>query len=238
MISVSIDAATAATYKEIRGKDKFDIVCSNIAKIAACKKAKGKKRPVVRASFVITKINMQEMKTFIDTAKDLQISSIYFQPLDLYFRTFMHHQLVGEMKKEEFIAQVTNANVYAHLKRITTNLDEILSNVESNWKKYELKPQSDKRKCILPWFSVYITVDGIMRPCCSLFAEGDMGDLNLKSCAEVWNSTEYQELRKQFKRCNLFFTGCATCVPLGGLGDIWKNRLKHTFGLKPFARHK
>ena len=77
----------------------------------------------------------------------------------------------------------------------------LLRGLSNYLRKYEagIPETPPQRICLLPWFSLYIAVNGDVRPCCS-FAEGNvcnLGNLFEQSFAEIWNSEKYQALRQQ-----------------------------------------
>ena len=66
MLRVSIDAATAETYKKMRHSDKFEIVEENIKKFVEIKQQLGLVLPQVRISFCKTYLNSNEENQFIE----------------------------------------------------------------------------------------------------------------------------------------------------------------------------
>lgn len=65
---ISIDAATAETYKKIRGGD-YNKLESNINKFIELKNKRGSKLPILRLSFVKQKENIHEINDFLDKWK-------------------------------------------------------------------------------------------------------------------------------------------------------------------------
>lgn len=66
---ISLDAATAATYKKIRGRD-LQRVETNIEKLLEKKKLRHSALPLIRVSFVIQDENQAEKQLFFDKWKD------------------------------------------------------------------------------------------------------------------------------------------------------------------------
>ena len=56
---------------------------------------------------------------------------------------------------------------------------------------------SDRRVCVEPWRGLVIGWDGIVVPCCNDFNyKFTLGDINVNTIAEIWNSEQIQEMRK------------------------------------------
>jgi len=81
-ISVSLDAATEETYKEIRGSD-LSMVEKNIHTFLKLREKKKSELPLLRVSFVEMKENLHEKQTFIDKWEDVA-DIIDFQTLIKY----------------------------------------------------------------------------------------------------------------------------------------------------------
>lgn len=75
--------------------------------------------------------------------------------------------------------------------------------------------------CVLPFQQLNIRPDGKISLCCNdALGKVTLGDVNIQSIEEVWNSPEYTRIRetmKKSKRKNLFL--CNHCDTLGGIFD-------------------
>ncbi len=76
--------------------------------------------------------------------------------------------------------------------------------------KFSFKYFRNKKRiyCHLPYSSVFVTLDGKVRPCC--FGEA-CGDLNTHSISEIWNSQAMVEKRKGLLDGDLVAAGCQEC---------------------------
>lgn len=81
-VYISIDAATAQTYKNIRGKS-LERVENNILRLLELRKKANSLLPIVRVSFVIQEENRNEKEMFIEKWKD-KVDIIDFQNLIHY----------------------------------------------------------------------------------------------------------------------------------------------------------
>ncbi len=66
------------------------------------------------------------------------------------------------------------------------------------------------RKCFDPWGTIYVDVDGWIRPCCRAIWIG-MGNILNESAREIWNGRHYRRLRR-FVNSNNPPVFCRTCT--------------------------
>ena len=78
-LKFSIDAATRETYYRIRGRDVFDKVIANISRFTDLSRGLPHIRPIL--VFVVMRENLNEVLPFVDLARNLDVDSVYFQPV-------------------------------------------------------------------------------------------------------------------------------------------------------------
>jgi radical SAM protein with 4Fe4S-binding SPASM domain len=83
-ILFSLDAAIPETYKKVRPDGDFSVTMSNLEALLEYKKAKGLILPAVRVSFVATKLNIHELKLFIETFAK-RVDYLEIQPFSVYY---------------------------------------------------------------------------------------------------------------------------------------------------------
>ncbi|MCP4371861.1 MAG: radical SAM protein [Deltaproteobacteria bacterium] len=215
LIKISIDGATRETYQKIRGEDKFLQVLDGIRALTEAKKRLTSLTPFIRLNYVMSKDNYHEIADLVSLANQLGVDAIYFQPLELVGIEERYELLVGELTYEDFLKEITRALNIAKQYSANTNLQAIRQRLPLYWKKYQMKPHhEDRRKCILPWFSAYVTVEGFVRPCCSFSqTEANMGNIFENSIQEIWNGKKYQRFRKAIREGKRPYPICANCVP-------------------------
>lgn len=69
-INVSLDAATAQTYRRIRGFD-LDTVLENTRRFVAARKAHGKRTPLLFMNMTMMRSNIEEVPAFVELSADL-----------------------------------------------------------------------------------------------------------------------------------------------------------------------
>lgn len=214
LINASLDAATAETYKMVRGEDYFDRIINGVRLLIHTKEVLKSKSPNVRVSFVINKANLHELPDFVRMAHDLKVDVVYFQMLQLTAIEERHDRLIAGVPYDEFEAALKEGERIARQLGVKTNLSSLISELPDYWCKYDPGEMSHK-KCMLPWFSMYITVNGTVRPCCAFApVKVNMGGSILeKPFEEVWNSGQYQGFRKALKAGKRPTKVCQECVP-------------------------
>ena len=212
LLNVSIDAATQSTYGKVRNNKSLDTVKQNILKLNELKKESNSSFPQLRTSFVIQRDNFREMKEFIDFTQELGITDISFQPLAFHFIKNREGKLVGNMQKDLLLKELNRAYYHSLSCKVNTNLKSIIADFHDYWENYS-GGEVTGTFCIKPWISVYITVDGDIKPCCCLVSkEGTFGNFKTNNFSNIWNSIKYQNLRKTIKKSGGPFTSCKHCI--------------------------
>ncbi len=222
LIKISIDAATPETYRKNRGVDKFLQILDGIRALTEAKKRLGSSTPFIRFNYVVYRENYHEISAVIELAAQLGVKAIYFQPLQLTGIEERQAALVGDLTIDKLSQEIAKAITVSQHHRVKTNLQDFSRKLPLYWGRYQMRShaQNTRRKCLLPWFSAYITLEGYMRPCCAcLDEETNMGNLFENSLDEIWNGKKYQQLRKAFREGKRPLKQCQTCVPQT-LGDM------------------
>lgn len=214
LINISIDAASPETYNAVRGEDFFDRILQGVRLLLRTKSKLNSPLPHTRISFVVNKANLHEVADFVRLAHNLGVDVAYFQILQLTEIDDRKEQLIAGVPYERFRQNLEEGKVIARRLGMRTNLARLLAELPDYWRKYDLREMSDKR-CILPWFSAYITADGSVRPCCAFAPiRIDMGgSVFEKDFEEIWNSQKYQRFRQALRKGQRPTKVCQDCVP-------------------------
>jgi len=218
LIKISLDAARAETYEKIRGRPFFDRILRDIEVLQRVKRARGVQTPFIRLQFVLQADNLGEIEQMIDLAHRLGANSVYFQPLETLLIAERKNELTRGVEFEDLSKRLAAAEQRADELNIGTNAGVLIGGLENYFRKYEpgIPQEPPQRVCLLPWFSLYITVDGYVRPCCS-FGEGEtfvLGNIFEQDFwKEIWNNKKYQNLRQEALARNLRYTVCRNCTP-------------------------
>lgn len=202
LISFSVDAATAATYSQIRAPADFERTLQNIRCLAELKKEMGRQRPLLNLQFTLLDLNCREVAPMVELAADLGIAHLVIEPLtpvycfDREYREYYeaHH--------------VPAARVLASLKEAEARAAR-LGLVFSSHYLFAAQHPAPPKKCVQPWLTFGARVDGRAFTCCGMIEP--MGDLAEQSFAEIWNGPAYQGLRRALAR-GTFPEICSLCI--------------------------
>jgi len=218
LLKISIDAATPETYEKIRGQPYFSRVISNVRELIQARKQSGSKTPYVRLQFVIQQHNYTEIVAYVKFAHEMGVDAINYKPVLLDRNLENRALLVGNMPLSETTSYLIETDRLARKLGIRTNALELTRGIlVGYWKIYEGKETSPKelKRCILPWYSTYITSDGNVYGCCNLRFHGDglLGNIFEADFASIWNSAQYQSFRRKLRSGQAPFRGCLACYP-------------------------
>ena len=214
LIDVSIDSTSPETYQAVRGQDFFDQILDGVRLLLRVKSELNSRKPNTRISFVVNKANLHEVADFVRLAHNLGVDVAFFQMLQLTAIEERTQQLIAGVPYEQFEQALEKGQVIARQLGVKTNLTKLLADLPDHWRKYDAREMLHKR-CILPWFSAYITADGSVRPCCT-FAPIKMdmgGSIFEKDFDEIWNSKKYQQFRRAHRMGRRPMKVCQDCVP-------------------------
>ncbi len=224
LLKISIDGASRETYQQSRREDRFQQVLDGIHALNEAKRQQNSSTPFLRFNYVMIKDNYQELAETIRLAAESGVDAVYFQPLDLIGIEDRFEELVGHLQYDDLAREITRGIQMAQQYSVNTNLRKLQRNLPLYWKKYTLETRRyDTRKCILPWFSTYITVDGNVHPCCSC-SEPDsmMGNLFETPFEHIWNGAKYQHFRRAIRAGKRPYNICTNCIP-DTLSDILRS---------------
>lgn len=226
LLKVSIDGATAETYEAIRGQPYFETAVQNTKELIQVREKLQSQTPYVRLQFVIQNRSYEEIVDFVRLAADIGADGIDYKPLIIDVDLEGREALIGNMTVEEVSRLLQEADDLANSLGIQTNARVLTPSVlEHHWAIYDGAKSTprDLKRCMLPWYSVYVSADGGVHPCCILRFQDDglLGNVNADDFAAIWNSPAYQEFRTKMRSGHSPFRACYSCYPQS-LGDTLK----------------
>jgi MoaA/NifB/PqqE/SkfB family radical SAM enzyme len=199
---VSIDAATAATYAQIRGINAFNTVIENTRRFASL--LRSIERPRLSFWMVALRENLSELPALVDLAAESGVPQVYVQRLVLIDHGLARAEqsLYGQLRAQEEVA-LAEATQRARAHRLAFRASGLTSPQESlrgqSGREGVLLPAQDRpySACYRQWTTTYITANGNVLPCCiSPFSTTDyaglvLGNVFRSPFAQIWNGEQY-----------------------------------------------
>jgi len=200
-LNVSLDAATAETYKKIRNSD-YAKVIENLRSLKKIKEEMGSSLPTVDLSFVGMVDNIAELPEFIKTAHRLGARKVVLQALSEVPETLVHEKDIFIHNRELGFENYSKALKIASDLGVALELfppDQFETVRKDNLAKHKI-PERDGIKlvkdCIEPWNAVFISSEGGVSPCCGL---SSMSNLNTADFNDIWFGGDMTRLREKIK---------------------------------------
>ena len=215
---VSMDAATAATYRQLRGVDRFERVTANVARLVGLQRQLGRTTPRVSLWFTATRPNVDELPGFVQLAADLGVGEVYVQRLVFNGMGLATeaNALHGRLRAQE-LARLTDAEALATHHGIAMRASGLTNPLASLQASDDARPWSG---CQRPWTLAYVTANGNVLPCCvSPWVARDYAGLVLGNAfaerfEKIWDGTRYQQFRTDFETTT-------PPDPCRGCGRLW-----------------
>jgi len=202
-LRVSMDAATAETYRAIRGVSAFEKVVQNVTELIQLRRTKNAATPVVSLWFTTTRRNAQELPDFVRLAARIGADRVNLQRLVYYGEglAVAEQSLHGglQSREDEYLAQAS---------RLAAELGISLQASGNSTPEASFTPDERPRPwagCQRPWTLSYVTANGNVLPCCISpwttrnYQRLILGNVHQQPFVEIWNGPRYQEFRTRFE---------------------------------------
>ncbi len=225
ILKVSIDAPETALYATVRGVDALGKVGDSLELLNDVKRVKRKNKPSVRIDCVILRENADRLEEMVRWAAARHAEAVMFRLLDT--------TRIGDERKDTLLKDIDAAAVIRSLIAaekaasecgVKTNIRSLLRQPEYialNYGRGDAVKKLNRGVCLLPWMQLFITVNGDVSPCCSLYPSGEKGEgcagnIFKEGFAAVWNGPAMKELRRQFREGGNYrrYRACARCNPM------------------------
>lgn len=217
-LRVSFDAATAETYKAIRGKNFFNRILKNVRAFRDLQEREGQERPRVSAWLTGLRQTVEELPDFVRLAAATGIKEVHLQRL-----VFFNDGAVGMARPDQALYERLSTEEAAHIDRATA-LAKSLGIVFSASGGASEPGMSLKRQdggspwslCRRPWTVMYFTANGRALPCCIApfsqrgYENYTLGDATQQTLREIWTGPAYRDFRRALKSDHPP-AACASC---------------------------
>ena len=209
---ISMDAATSATYRAVRGRDLFDAVCNGIRILRRVRDERTTRLPEIVTCFLLQEGNLHETAAFVKLAAGLGVERVHFQLPDTTGIFIREMDILGSRRPEEFRDAILEGGHEGSRVGVETDAGSCAGHLWPPWARI-LYPEGTPSSrgshpgsapapgtCMYPWLSAYITVDGSVRPCCMAWPDfGDeiiMGNVLRDPFRKIWNGNRYARFRE------------------------------------------
>jgi MoaA/NifB/PqqE/SkfB family radical SAM enzyme len=202
-LRVSLDAANAKAFRDIRGKDYFGRIIRNVRAFRNLQEREGQDRPRVSAWITGLKETVAQLPEFVRVAAEIGVREVYLQRLVYFEQDSIGHarpdQALYERMTSEDAAQLAAATELARSLGITFSASGAVSEPGMSLERHD--DGSPWRLCRRPWTVMYFTANGRALPCCIApfsqrgYENYTLGDATRQTLQEIWNGAAYQAFR-------------------------------------------
>lgn len=192
-ITFSIDAATPDLFGRIRRGADLQRVSSNIASFMNLLHTSGKTLPHIRVMMVLSTVNLHEISGVLDLCRNWKVNEMVLSKINIPGAELS----LLEPNEDALWQAIEGAEVLANqyglrlTVEVSSNEGEAPTNIESS-RKDGILP-----RCLWPWYSANLLVDGSVTPCAfiSYSSAMNMGNVLENGFGAIWNSADYRKLR-------------------------------------------
>lgn len=186
--AISFDSVDDKIFAELRGADIHTIIHG--VKQLVIDRDRNNPDALIGINYVVSHKNYFELEKLYHLAADLKVDYVTIVDVENWM-------VPGEPGFEESKAFVTEAHTHAlHIKKAVKKLHFRLLG-----KGILLAYKDSSRRvgsCFWPFKSLFVTVEGLVTPCCiRMHRQHALGDiLKVRSLEEIWGSLQYRTLRQ------------------------------------------
>jgi MoaA/NifB/PqqE/SkfB family radical SAM enzyme len=199
-LRVSLDAADAAAYAQVRGRPFFARIVRDVRRMREYQDEKGVQHPRISLWLTGLKETIQQLPDFVRLAASMRVREVHLQRLVFDEAGF------GMARPESSLFESTAAEELACIEAaqaIGATLGVTLDASGATEPGLSLKQQGEKpwSGCRRPWSLMYFTAHGRALPCCiaPFSARGyetyTLGDAKAQTLEEMWNGPAYMDFR-------------------------------------------
>jgi MoaA/NifB/PqqE/SkfB family radical SAM enzyme len=202
-LRVSLDAADAKTFIEVRGKDYFNRIVRNVRAFTEMQQREHLALPKVSLWLTGLKETLDQLPAFVGVASDIGVKEVHLQRL-----VFFEENAIGLARPDQALFESMTAHesrVLAEATALAASLGMSFSASGATEPEGSLKRADDKTPwslCHRPWTVMYFTANGRAIPCCIApfsqrgYENYTLGDATQQTLREIWNGPAYQDFRE------------------------------------------
>ncbi len=201
-LRVSLDAAEAAAFKLVRGRDWFDRIVRNVREFVELKQRLGATNPRLSLWLTGLRETLAQLPDFIRLAAEIGVPEVHLQRLvhfpDGQGLARPQSSLFERLKEEEAV-------FIQEAQTVAAELGVMFDASGAAEPEASLKRGTGEQPwsiCRRPWTLMYFTAHGRAIPCCIApfsmrgYESFTLGDASQQSLREIWNGAGYQQFRE------------------------------------------
>jgi MoaA/NifB/PqqE/SkfB family radical SAM enzyme len=199
-LRVSLDAADARSYAQVRGRPFFDRIVRDVRRMREFQDEEGVHNPLISLWLTGLKETIQQLPEFVRLAASMRVRAVHLQRLVFDEAGF------GMARATSSLFEQTGADEVAAIEAaqaVGAELGVTLDASGATEPGLSLKRQGDQTwsGCRRPWSLMYFTAHGRALPCCiaPFSARGyetyTLGNAKTETLDEMWHGAAYQQFR-------------------------------------------
>jgi radical SAM protein with 4Fe4S-binding SPASM domain len=216
-LRVSLDAANAKTFLEVRGKDYFNRIVRNVRAFTTMQAREAFDHPRVSLWLTGLKETIAQLPAFVRLAGDIGVQEVYLQRL-----VFFEDDAIGKARPDQALFERLTSEEADHLaaaEALAKSLGIMFNASGATEPESSLKRSSERNQwslCRRPWTVMYFTANGRALPCCIApfsqrgYENYTLGDATQQTLREIWNGHAYRKFREAL-RSSAPPKSCANC---------------------------
>ena len=185
IMAISLDGAKPETNNNIRINSDLEFIVKQLKDIVAIKKEKNVPYPYMNFVMTMFDRNIEELPELVKLAAEIGLDEVKGVYLTVFSENLLNETLYNKKEKVEKI-----------FKESLDLANKLNIKLKLPYLQGEDVAGDDLHKpCFVAWRDFFIGSDGYVRPCQSNATKFFKYDME-KPFEEIWNSTEYQEFRK------------------------------------------
>jgi MoaA/NifB/PqqE/SkfB family radical SAM enzyme len=201
LIRFSLDGASREVFERARRGAELELFRRNVSAFVARVGRRGP--PRLEAWTVVSRLNLDELPRIVELAAELGLRQHAFQGLHRWGRPEGTTEPVELLPEDLPALRAGMSETERVAGRVGSALrwqGALAAFAREGAREGPSKP--GRRRCQWPWYSTYVTVEGLVTPCCVHGSDprrAPLGDLKLQGFEEIWNGPAYQAFRRALR---------------------------------------
>lgn len=228
LVKVSFHGAKPRTFSRLASGRDLEVVEDGIAALHEARMRHGK-GPSIRMNYVVSEQSFTEIPDAVEVAARTGMDAVYFK--GALVQKGRRSGLAAEHDIDALSAAVGAGVRLAEEAGLRTNLAHWVREIRRVGDVPPEERPAPQGRCLIPWLSVFVRVDGSVLPCCNCTwhpDEGHMGSIPEQGFEAVWNGEPFRALRAEMNDGTYSLTICQDCpdpVTVEQAGEMALNRL-------------